>query len=694
MKAYAVDKICNLGLISHGGAGKTTLAEAMLFTAGVIDRRGNVEEGTSTLDHDPEEVKRKITITTAIAPCPFGEHKVNIVDTPGYFDFVGEVRAALRVTDGALVLFDAVGGVEVGSELVWRYADEYEIPRLAVINKLDRENADFDKVLAAVQAQYEAQVVALQLPVGSEANFRGVIDLIDKKAFIYATDGSGKFTEEEVPADLAGQADELREQLVEAAAEGDDSLVEKYMEGEELSPEEIRRGLRVGVLARRVVPVLCAAGGRNIGMHHLLQAAVDYLPSPADCPPVKGTNPKNDQDVEREASADAPLCALVFKTMADPYVGKLSLFRVYSGRLKSDTSVYNASSGKSERVGQVFLIKGKNQEAVNEVGVGDLAAVAKLQATTTGDTLVLESDPIVLPRISFPAPTYSVAVEPKAKGDEEKISSGLTRLAEEDPTFRVEKSPDTGELIMSGMGEMHLEVLTDRLRRKFGADVVLKPPRIPYRETIRGSVKVEGKHKKQTGGRGQFGHVWLEMAPDPGNEFTFEEKLFGGSVPRQYVPAVEKGVREAMSEGILAGYPVTGVKVTLYDGSYHTVDSSEIAFKIAASMAFKKGADAAKPVLLEPVGNVEVTIPDQFTGDVIGDLNKKRGRIQGMEPRGNFQVVRAQVPMAEMSRYAIDLRSITQGRGLFTLEFSHYEEAPGNVVQQVVEQAQREKEEG
>lgn len=692
MKRYPIDKIRNLGLISHGGAGKTSLAEAMLFDAGIIDRLGRVDNGTATMDFEPEEVKRKISISAGIAPLEWKGHKVTLVDTPGYFDFVGEVKGALRVVDAALVVVDAVAGVEVGTELTWRYAEDINVPRTIVINKMDRENANFDKTLASLEEAFGRVVVPIQLPIGAEANFKGVVDIIKRKAYL-AVDGGKKVQEAEVPGDLKAEADSLRERLMEAAAEADDELTLKYLEGEPMTDEEMVLGLRKGIAAGKIVPVLCVSSLKNIGIQNVLDTAVDYLPSPADLPAVEGANPKTNARESRAAKDTDPFSALVFKTMADPFVGKLNVFRVYSGVLKSDSHVYNVTKGRSERIGQIFIPKGKAQEPVTEVGAGDIAAVAKLQDTSTNDTLADEAKPIILPRVEFPKPVYQVAVLPKAKGDEEKIGSGLNRLTEEDPTLKVERSTTTGQTIVYGVGDSHLDVISDRLRRKFGVETVLEMPRVPYKETIRGSAKVEGRHKKQSGGRGQYGHVWIEFEPLPDQDFEFVDKIFGGSVPLQYRPAVEKGLRECLAEGVLAGYPTTSIRATLCDGSYHDVDSSEMAFKIAASLAFKKGMMEAKPVLLEPIVSVEVTVPDANMGDVIGDLNKKRGKILGMEPQGRNQIVKALVPMAEMFRYAIDLRSITQGRGTYAMTFDHYEEIPANVAQAIIAEANKDRQE-
>ncbi|HHY46803.1 MAG TPA: elongation factor G, partial [Firmicutes bacterium] len=659
MGKFRTDQLRNVALVSHGGAGKTSLAEALLFDCGASDRLGRVTEGTATTDYEPEEVKRKISISTALAPCEWNGSKVNILDTPGYADFLGDTIGALRVADSAVVLVCAASGVEVGTETVWQFADERSLPRLVFINKMDRENADFYKVLEAVRERFGRHVVPIQLPIGAQDTFKGVVDLVSEKAILF--DGGGKkATLGEVPPELKDRVQEYRAALLEAAAENDDELIEKYLGGEELTEEEIRNGLRKGVSAGKTVPVLCGSGLKNIGIQPLLDAIVSYLPSPADRPESEGVNPETKAREKRPNNANAPLCALVFKTMADPYVGKLTYFRVYSGSVHSDSQVYNATRGVQERVGQIFFMRGKQQEPTDEVIAGDIAAVAKLQETTTGDTLCDKGNPIVLEPISFPQPNLSLAVRPKSKADEDKIGVGLARLAEEDPTFQVRKDTETGETVISGLGEQHLEVIADRLKRKFGVEVTLDTPKVPYRETIRGTAKVEGKHKKQTGGRGQYGHVWIELEPlPPGQGFEFVDKIFGGAVPKQYIPAVEKGIRETMTEGVLAGYPMVDFRVTLYDGSYHPVDSSEMAFKIAASMALKKGAMEAKPVLLEPIMNVEVVVPEAYMGDIMGDLNKRRGKILGMEPQGKNQVIRALAPMAEMFKYAIDLRSIT-----------------------------------
>jgi len=688
LKQYTTDKLRNVALVAHGGAGKTSLAEALLFQAGATKRLGSVDQGTSILDYDPEEVKRKISITTSVAPIEWKGYKINILDTPGYFDFVGEVIGSLRVADGAVIVVCATNGVEVGTEKVWGYADERDLPRMVFINKMDRENADFFKVLARLREMYGQQVIPIQLPIGQAEGFKGIVDLVKMKGFIYS---NGKVEEVDIPDELQADVESYREALIEAAAVTDDELAMKYLEGEPLSQEELEKALGEGTKTRQIIPVLCGSSLLGAGVDAFLDYCIHCLPAPNETGEVKGVVPGSDEEAVRKQSADESLSALVFKTMADPYVGRLTLFRVYSGVLKSDSQVYNATRQIDERIGQVFLIRGKEQIPVDSVTAGDLAAVAKLQGTLTGDTLCVKNAPIVLPSIQFPEPTLMMAIHPKAKGDEDKIASGLARLQEEDPTFTVTRVTETGQTVVSGIGDMHLEIIASRLASKFGVGVELTVPKVPYKETIKGKADVEYKHKKQTGGRGQYGHVLIRMEPlPPGGGFEFVDEIFGGAVPRQFIPAVEKGVQETMSEGVLAGYPVVDVKVTLYDGSYHSVDSSEMAFKIAASMAFKKGFMQASPILLEPIMSVEVKVPEAYMGDIIGDLNKKRGRILGMDPENGYQIIRALVPQAELFRYATDLRSITQGRGSFKMTFDHYEEVPANIAEQVIAEAQKE----
>lgn len=689
MGRIGTDQLRNVALVGHGGSGKTSLAEAMLFFAGVTSRQGRVEEGNTVTDYDPEEIKRHVSINAAFAPFEWNGYKFNIIDTPGYFDFVGEVISSLRVADGGLVVLDAVSGVEVGTEKVVHFLNEAGLPRLFYINKMDRENANFSKTVEAIRAQFGVQAIPIQVPIGSADKLRGVVDIVAMKAYVYE---GRKASEAPVPDELKGEIEAYREQLSEAVAVTDDELTMKFLEGEPLTEEEISRGLVAATASGKVYPILCGAAVKGVGVDLLLAAIARLLPNPAARGPVTGINPQTGGEETREVSVDGPLSALVFKTMADPYVGKLTIFKVYSGVMKSDSHAYNAQKQKDERIGQLFMPRGKEQIPVSEIIAGDIGAVAKLAETSTNDTLCAKEKPIKLPPISFPRPSLSLAVVPKAKGDEDKISGGLTRLTEEDPTFSVEKSTATNETIISGQGDLHLEVVASRLKNKFGVEVEMKDPKVPYRETIRGTVKVEGKHKKQTGGRGQYGHVWLELQPlPPGGGFEFVDKIFGGAVPKQYIPAVEKGVRETMEEGVLAGYPVVDVRVILYDGSYHSVDSSELAFKIASSMAFKKGFMEANPVLLEPIYTLEVTVPEQYMGDIIGDLNKKRGRILGMEPGDGVQKINAQVPLAEVFKYAVDLRSITQGRGSFTMKFERYEEVPANIAEQVIAQSKAEK---
>ena len=684
MKNYSADKIRNIGLFSHGGIGKTTLAEAMLYTSGAIDRMGKTTDGTSFLDFDSEETKRQMSISLGVAPIEWADHKINIVDTPGYLDFVGEVVATMRVVDTAVVLVDAVSGVEVGTELVWEHAENREIPRVVIVNRMDRENADFNKAFESLKEEFGIRLAPVMLPLGSQADFKGVIDIIKNKAYTY-TDATGKnFTEGDVPAEYAAAVEEYRQVLLEAVAEVDDDLMMMYLEGEEIEDEMIFAALKLGVKTAKVIPVLPACGAKNISTSHIMDFIVDYCPTPLDGPVELARKSEEDDPVELSYDADGPFVALVFKTMADPFVGKLTIFKVISGTMRSDTPVWNVNKGKAERITNLFVPRGKRQEAVTELVAGDIGTLAKLQDTNTNDTLAVRENPLKLEPIIFPQPVLSSAVEPKSKGDEDKIGSGFTRLSEEDLTFKMYKDPETSQTVISGLGELHLDIMIGRLKQKFGAEVEVVEMKLPYRETIRGKARVEGRHKKQSGGKGQFGHVWLEMESRP-EGFEFQDKIFGGVVPRQFIPAVEKGLNEIMELGVLAGYPVVNITVALVDGSYHAVDSSEIAFKIATHMAFKKGFMEARPVLLEPIMSVEVTIPDEYMGDIIGDMNKKRGRVMGMEGIGRGkQIVRAQAPQSELFRYATDLRSMTQGRGTFSMSFDHYEEVPGNIAEGII----------
>jgi len=674
--------------MSHGGAGKTTLAEAMLFNTGVLDRLGKVNDGNTTTDYDPEEIKRKISINTALAPCEWKDHKINVIDTPGYFDFVGEVMQGIKVSDAAIILVPAKGGVAVGTEKSWAYAKEQGIPKMFFVSKMDEEHANFNEVLDQLVNTFGKSVIPFQLPIMEGEKFTGFVDVLGMTAKKFDKD---KLVDTEIPAGLNDKISEIKDALNEAIAETSEELMDKYFSGEEFSAEEIKKGLSAGIGDGSITPVFCGSALLNQGVSTLMDAIINYLPSPAAAKPViKAKKAGTDTVVELKNSPDESMSALVFKTIADPFVGKISIFRVYSGTMKSDSTVLNTTTGKTEKTAQIFMLRGKKQLPVDKIIAGDIGAVAKLQYTNTNDTLCDQANPVELEKIEFPEPALSLAVEPKAKGDEEKINSGLARLQDEDPTFKVTANTETRQVVISGIGEQHLDVIVSKLKAKFGVSVNLVDPKVPYRETIRKKVKVEGKHKKQSGGHGQYGHVWIEFEPGDQEDLVFEEKIFGGAVPKQYHPAVEKGLREAIQHGVLAGYPVVNLKATLVDGSYHDVDSSEMAFKIAARLAYKKGLPDANPVLLEPINHVEVYIPDSYMGDIIGDLNKRRGRILGMNPHeGGLQQVVAEVPAAEMFKYANDLRSMTQGRGFFKQRFERYEEVPANIAQRVIEEAKK-----
>ncbi|HXJ36105.1 MAG TPA: elongation factor G [Candidatus Eisenbacteria bacterium] len=688
--ALDISKIRNVGFVGHGGVGKTSLVEAILFAAGAVSRLGKVDDGTTTTDFDPDEIKRKISLNTSVAYCDFKGYRLNIVDTPGYGDFVADARAGLRVVNGAVVVVDAVAGVQVQTEKVWKFANEYGLPRVVVVNRLDRERADFFRTLEALQKRLKGRLAPFQIPVGAEAGFTGIVDLIAMKAFITA---DGKAKETDIPADVMDSARSYREKLAEAAAETDDDLLAKYLEEGSISETEMLDALKKAVFAGTLVPVLAASATRGIGVAQVLELILKEFPSPADQGEVEGTDPRTKAAAKRAPDPKAPLSALVFKTISDPHVGKLSLFRVYSGTFRSDGQVLNAGRDARERVGHLGWLEGKTQKAVESLGPGEIGVVAKLKDTLTGDTLTDESQPVILPGIAFPEPSISFAIQPKSRGDEDKISTALQRMEEEDPTLRHHYDPETKQLLVSGIGQLHVEVIVERMKRKYNVDVSLLPPRIPYKETVKGRSEVQGKYKKQTGGRGQYGDTWLRIEPLPrGSGFEFVDDIFGGAVPRNFIPSVEKGVRDCMKRGILAGYPVVDLKVTLYDGSYHDVDSSDMAFQIAASMGLQKGFLEARPILLEPIMNVEVNAPAENAGDVIGDLNGRRGRIVGMEPEGEVVAVRAQAPMAEMLTYESTLRSMTGGRGGYSMEFSHYEEVPGQLADKVVAAAKAERE--
>jgi len=673
MKIYNTEQIRNIALVSHGGAGKTTLTEAMLFNTGVITRMGKVEDGNTVSDYDPEEIKRQISINLALVPTEWKNCKINVIDTPGFADFSSEVRSAIRVADGVAVLISAPDGVEVLTEVYWKLADKRNLPRVLFVNKMDRENANFDAAFAGLRETFGNKVVALQIPIGKEKDFIGIIDILKMKAY-YGTE-DGKMKEEEIPEEFISIANEQREVLIEAVAEADDELLMKYLEGEELTEEEIEKGLIIGIKNASVFPVLCGSAVKNIGVQNLMDFFVKYMPNPAEA--LKESN-----------LVDKPFAGIVFKTLADPYTGKISYLRLYQGELTNEKVLYNPNKDTEEKAGQLLIMRGKNQDPVTTLKAGDICAIPKLQQTSTGDTLCEKGSDIVLEGIEFPEPNFSVAITPKNKGDEDKLGSGISKILNEDPALKMEKNIETNETILTGMGELHLDVVVSKLKERYGVQVEMSTPKVPYRETIRKAVsRVEAKYKKQTGGRGQYGHVFLDVAPLSDKEFQFEETIFGGVVPKQYIPAVEKGVVEAMKEGVLAKYPVTNIKVTLVDGSYHSVDSSEHAFKLAGSMALKKALEQADPVLLEPIIEVEVRVPEKFMGDIMGDLNSKRGRILGMDSEGEEQVVRALVPLAEMYRYAIDLKSITQGRGNFKMKFSHYEEVPPNIAEKIIQEA-------
>ncbi len=691
MEKYPMDKIRNVALCGHGDAGKTSLAEAMLFASGVINRLGHVGDGTTQSDYDPDEQKRQISINATPLPFEWNRLKINLIDTPGFADFIGEVIGALRAVDAAVFVLSAVSGVEVQTELIWKRADARQMPRLVFVNKMDRENASFDKCLEQLNGLYGTKVVPLQLPIGEESNFRGVVDLVTNKALVFDAEGSCK--EEDIPADMESAVAEAREKLIEGVAESNDTLLEKYLEGEELDPDEVNKALLDSISNGSLIPVLCGSATHRIGVQQLLDTVATGLPSPLIQPEIKGHKPGSEEEVAFRASTGEPLAALVFKTVSDPYVGKLTYFRVFSGTFKADSTVYNPRGEKEERIGQVFVIRGKNQIPVREITAGDIGGVAKLTETATGDTLCERAKPILLDPIEFPKPVFSLAIEPKSKGDEDKLGTALQRLADEDPAFSTRRDAEVKQTIISGMGEAHLDSVLDRMARKFGVEVNSSIPRVPYKETIRKSAKAEGKHKKQTGGHGQFGVAFVEIEPLPkGEGFEFVDKIVGGAIPRQFIPAVEKGIREGMDDGVIAGYPVTDIRARLYDGKFHPVDSSELSFKIAGALALKNAFKEAQPYILEPIMDVEILVPDAFMGDVMGDLNAKRGRIMGMEQSGGLQLIKAQAPLSEMFRYSIDLRSLTGGRGTFSMEFSHYEEAPSTVAEKIIAAYKAEKE--
>ena len=683
-----LERVRNIGIMAHIDAGKTTTTERILYYTGRTHKMGEVHEGAATMDWMAQEQERGITITSAATTAEWRDFRINIIDTPGHVDFTVEVERSLRVLDGAVAVFDSVAGVQPQSETVWRQADKYKVPRIAFINKMDRTGANFFAAVQSMRDRLAANPVPVQIPIGAEDNFSGVVDLVDMQAVVYKDDLGQEFDVTEIPAELLEQAQEYHHQLIDAISHFDDEVLAAYIEDESsVTPEMIRRAVRAGTLADEITPVLLGSAFKNKGVQLLLDAVVDYLPSPLDVPPVHGTDPKDGSDLERPADPKAPFSALAFKVMSDPYVGKLTYFRVYSGTLKAGDRVLNTTTGRTERVGRILQMHANHREEREEIMAGEIAAGVGLKSTTTGDTLATDSEPIVLESMTFPDPVIAVAVEPKSKADQDKLSTGLARLAEEDPTFRVETDEETGQTLISGMGELHLEIIVDRLKREFNVDANVGRPQVAYRETIsKPAEKIQGKFVRQTGGSGQYGDAVINLFPqEPGAGYEFVDKIVGGKIPKEYIPAVDAGIQEAMGSGILAGYPVVDVKVELIEGSYHDVDSSERAFKIAGSMAFKEAMKRAKPILLEPTMAVEVITPEVYLGDVMGNLSSRRGRIESMSPLGNAQIVKASVPLSEMFGYATDLRSMTQGRAEFTMQFDRYEEVPQSIASDIMD---------
>ena len=686
MNVYEGKNIRNVGIVGHGGSGKTSLVSAMLFDTGATNRLGRVDDGNAPTDYDDEEIERKITISAKLAFCEWNKNKINILDTPGFGNFIQEARGALRVADAAIIVVDAVSGVMVQTEKGWGYAEEFQLPRLVVVNRMDRDTASFDRSLESIQQTLGRMCVPIQVPIGVEKAFKGVVDLVQMKAYVYPSDASGKFTESDIPTDVAAQAQEYREKLIEAVAESDEKLMEKFFESGSLTDEEMVTGLQKQVAEGKIYPVLYTSAVANIGIQPLLSAILNLLPDAARGK-VAGKDLQG-KDVERKMADSEPFSAFVFKTFSDPFTGRVSLFRVYSGTLTTELQPYNANKGVTERIGSIVLLQGKTQVGVPRLHTGDIGAVAKLKETQTGETLCDKAHPIIYPVVKWIEPVISFAIEPKSRGDEEKISTAIHRLMDEDLGIRYAREPQTKEFLLSGQGQMHVEMAVSRLKKRYGVDVLLHPPKVPYRETIKGKAEVQGKHKKQSGGHGQYGDCKIRMEPLPrGGDFEFVNEIFGGAIPKNFIPAVEKGIQEARQKGVLAGFPTVDFRVVLYDGSYHDVDSSEMAFKIAGSLAFKKGIKEAKPILLEPVMNVEVQGPEEFAGDLMGDLNSRRGRVQGMEVRGHTTIIKAQVPLAEMLSYASDLTSKTGARGSYTMEFARYDEVPAHLADKVIANA-------
>ena len=683
-REFPLEKTRNIGIMAHIDAGKTTTTERILFYTGKTHKIGEVHEGEATMDWMVQEQERGITITSAATTCQWLGHRINIIDTPGHVDFTVEVQRSLRVLDGAVTVLAAKGGVQPQTETVWRQADKYQVPRMVYVNKMDITGADFMLCVRQLKERLNANAIPIQLPIGAEDNFQGIVDLIKMRAFIHKDDLGKEIEEGEIPADLKDQAEEYRNKMIEAAAEQDDELMMKYLEEGTLTEEEIKKGLRLGTINNKIVPVVCGSSYKNKGVQELLNAVVDYMPSPLDIPHIKGVT-LDGEETERKTSDTEPFAALAFKIATDPFVGKLCFFRVYSGTLEAGSTILNANKGKKDRMGRILLMHSNHRQDIDKVYAGDIAAAVGLKEVSTGDTLCDPNHPVILESMEFPEPVIDIAIEPKDKANSEKMGVALAKLAEEDPTFKTYTNQETGQTVIAGMGELHLDIIVDRLKREFKVECTVGKPQVSYKETIRNKVKVEGKFIRQSGGRGQYGHVWLEMEPlEPGKGIEFESKIVGGVVPKEYIKPIEEGIREAAETGVLAGYPVIDFKATLVDGSYHEVDSSEMAFKIAASMAFKEGCKQAKSVILEPIMKVEITVPEEYMGDVIGDVNSRRGRLEGMEPEGGNQVIRAFIPLSEMFGYATDLRSKTQGRGTYSMEPSHYEEVPKSILDNIV----------
>jgi len=684
---YETENLRNVGLFGHGGAGKTSLAEAILYTAKVIDRMGKVENGNTVSDFEPEEIKRGISLSLSVLPLEWKGKKINVIDTPGYADFIGEIKSALRAVDSMLIVIDAISGIQVQTEKVWGMGEEEKLPVAFVVNKLDRESADFYENVKAIQERFGGKAIPIYLPIGKEANFNGVIDLLEGKAYIYKDD-KGEAVESEIPAELKSDYEKYRQQLIETIIEFDEELLQKYLEGEEIESSLIAKTLKEAFIGREIFPIFPVSSYKNVGVSKLLDAIVAFFPNPLERPAIPIEDLKKGETKAIRIGEKNGLLAFVFKTSADPFVGKISYIRVLSGVLKPDSALFNVNKGVQEKIGGLFYQRGKNQEVATEISTGDIGVITKLKETSTNETLSDKDNSIKVVPVEFPEPVFAVAVVPKTRADEDRMSSAIARILEEDPTLRVQRNVETNETLIYGLGDSHLEVVVERMQRKFGVNVTLGTPQVAYRETIRATVKAEGKVKKQTGGRGQYGHVWLELEPLPrGAGYEFVDKIVGGVVPKNYIPAVEKGVRETMEKGVLAGFPVVDVRVTLFDGSYHEVDSSDMAFKIAAAKAFKKGFMEAKPVLLEPIMSVEVTAPSEYTGDIISDLNGRRGRVTQIDTLGKLQVVKALVPLAEMLRYSSVLKSITQGRGSYSMKFSHYEEVPAKIQEEIIAKA-------